>query len=64
VRSSGGWIVWGLGVQIEPDDSWGTGGFGGNCGWADPAAGLTIGYVTRRLGDFAAVDRIDAALRS
>jgi CubicO group peptidase (beta-lactamase class C family) len=57
-------IVWGLGVQIEPDGSWGMGGLGGNCGWADPAAALTIGYVTRRLGDFAAVDRIDAALRS
>ena len=57
-------VVWGLGVQIEPDGSWGMGGLGGNCGWADPAAGLTIGYVTRRLGDFAAVDRIDAALKS
>jgi CubicO group peptidase (beta-lactamase class C family) len=57
-------VVWGLGVQIEPDGSWGMGGLGGNCGWADPAAGLTIGYVTRRLGGFAAVDRIDAALKT
>jgi CubicO group peptidase (beta-lactamase class C family) len=60
----GGEVVWGLGVQIEADGSWGMGGLGGNCGWADPAAGLAIGYVTRRLGDFAAVDRIDAALKS
>jgi CubicO group peptidase (beta-lactamase class C family) len=57
-------IVWGLGVQIDPDGVWGMGGLGGNCGWVDPAAGLTIGYVTRRLGDFDAVDRIDAALKS
>ena len=55
-------VVWGLGVQIEPDGSWGMGGLGGNCGWFDPSCGLAIGYVTRRLGDFAAVDRIDAAL--
>jgi CubicO group peptidase (beta-lactamase class C family) len=55
-------VVWGLGVQIEPDGSWGMGGLGGNAGWADPAKGRAIGYVTRRLGDFAAVDRIEAAL--
>jgi CubicO group peptidase (beta-lactamase class C family) len=57
-------VVWGLGVQIEPDGSWGMGGLGGNCGWYDPGRGLAVGYVTRRLGDFATVDRIDAALRS
>jgi CubicO group peptidase (beta-lactamase class C family) len=56
-------VVWGLGVQIEPDGSWGMGGLGGNAGWADPERGLAVGYVTRRLGDFAAVDRIEAALR-
>jgi len=54
--------VWGLGVQIEPDGSWGMGGLGGNAAWADPGPGHAIGYVTRRLGDFAAVDRIEAAL--
>ena len=54
--------VWALGVQIEPDGTWGMGGLGGNAGWADPARGRAIGYVTRRLGDFAAVDRIEAAL--
>jgi CubicO group peptidase (beta-lactamase class C family) len=55
--------VWGLGVQLEPDGSWGMGGLGGNAAWADPARGLAIAYVTRRLGDFATVDRIDDALK-
>jgi CubicO group peptidase (beta-lactamase class C family) len=55
-------VVWGLGVQLEPDGSWGMGGLGGNAGWADPARGLAIAYVTRRLGDFSTVDRIEAAL--
>ena len=55
-------VTWGLGVQIEADGSWGMGGLGGNVGWADPSRGLAIAYVTRRLGDFAAVDRIDSAL--
>jgi CubicO group peptidase (beta-lactamase class C family) len=57
-------VTWGLGVQFEADGTWGQGGLGGNAGWAHPARGLAIGYVTRRLGDFAAVDRIDAALGS
>lgn len=56
-------VTWGLGVQIEADGTWGQGGLGGNAGWADPARGLAIAYVTRRLGDFAAVDRIEAALK-
>lgn len=58
----GGHTVWGLGVQFEPDGTWGMGGLGGNAAWADPARGHAIAYVTRRLGDFAAVDRIEAAL--
>jgi len=57
-------VTWGLGVQIEPGDEWGQGGLGGNAGWARPADGLAVAYVTRRLGDFAAVDRIDEALRN
>ena len=57
-------VVWGLGVQFEPDGTWGMGGLGGNAGWFDPARELAIGYVTRRLGDFAAVDRIETALNS
>ncbi|HET6529592.1 MAG TPA: serine hydrolase domain-containing protein [Actinoplanes sp.] len=54
--------VWGLGVQIEPDGSWGMGGMGGNAGWADPGRGRAIAYVTRRLGDFTVVDRVEQAL--
>jgi CubicO group peptidase (beta-lactamase class C family) len=61
-RFIGDETVWGLGVQLEPDGSWGMGGLGGNAAWADPARGQAIGYVTRRLGDFAAVERIEAAL--
>ncbi len=57
-------VTWGLGVQIEPDGEFGMGGLGGNAGWASPATGLTVGYVTRRLGDFATVDRVEAALRA
>jgi CubicO group peptidase (beta-lactamase class C family) len=57
-------VTWGLGVQFEADGTWGHGGLGGNAGWADPVHGLAIGYVTRRLGDFTAVDRIEAALKS
>jgi CubicO group peptidase (beta-lactamase class C family) len=57
-------VTWGLGVQIEADGTWGMGGLGGNAGWADPANGLAIGYVTRRLGDFTVVDRIEAALKT
>jgi CubicO group peptidase (beta-lactamase class C family) len=57
-------VVWGLGVQFEADGSWGMGGLGGNAGWFDPARGQAIAYVTRRLGDFDAVDRIEAALQN
>jgi CubicO group peptidase (beta-lactamase class C family) len=55
-------VVWGLGVQIEDDGTWGMGGLGGNAGWADPATGHAIAYVTRRLGDFDRVEAVDAAL--
>ncbi|GAA0536670.1 serine hydrolase domain-containing protein [Paractinoplanes ferrugineus] len=55
-------VTWGLGVQIEPDGTWGQGGLGGNAGWADPGRDLAIAYVTRRLGDFETVDRIEQAL--
>jgi CubicO group peptidase (beta-lactamase class C family) len=57
-------VVWGLGVQIEPDSSWGMGGLGGNAGWADPRRGQAIAYVTRSLGSFETVERIEAALNS
>ncbi|WP_203782529.1 serine hydrolase domain-containing protein [Paractinoplanes rishiriensis] len=55
-------VTWGFGVQIEADGTWGQGGLGGNAAWADPARGLAIAYVTRRLGDFDAVDRIEETL--
>jgi CubicO group peptidase (beta-lactamase class C family) len=55
-------VVWGFGVQVEDDGTWGMGGLGGNAGWADPATGHAIGYVTRRLGDFDRVDELDSAL--
>jgi CubicO group peptidase (beta-lactamase class C family) len=61
-RFIGSRTVWALGVQVEPDSSWGMGGLGGNAGWADPRRDRAIAYVTRRLGDFTAVDRIEAAL--
>ncbi|MBB4695925.1 serine hydrolase domain-containing protein [Paractinoplanes abujensis] len=54
--------TWGLGVQIEPDGTWGHGGLGGSAGYVNPARGLAIAYVSKRLGDFAALDRIEAAL--
>jgi CubicO group peptidase (beta-lactamase class C family) len=56
--------TWGLGVQLESDGTWGMGGLGGNAGWADPARGHAIGYVTRRLGDFERVDALDTAISS
>ena len=62
-RFIGSHTVWGLGVQIEPDGTWGMGGLGGNAGWADPRRGQAIAYVTRRLGDFSTVERIDQALQ-
>jgi len=55
-------VTWGLGVQIDQDGTWGHGGLGGNLGWVDPARHTVIAYVTRRLGDYTAVDRIEEAL--
>jgi len=56
--------TWGLGVQLEPDGTWGMGGLGGNAAWADPATGHAIAFVTRQLGDFDRVEAIDAAISS
>jgi CubicO group peptidase (beta-lactamase class C family) len=56
-RFIGSNTVWGLGVQFDPDRTWGLGGLGGNAGWADPVRGQAVAYATRRLGDFSAVDR-------
>ncbi|MFI5935932.1 serine hydrolase domain-containing protein [Actinoplanes sp. NPDC051494] len=60
----GGETTWGLGVQRDTDGTWGMGGLGGNAGWADPARGHAVGYVTRVLGDFTRVDAFDAAISS
>jgi hypothetical protein len=38
------------------------GGLGGNAGWADPASGHAIAYVTRRLGEFDRVEAVDDVL--
>mgnify|MGYP004492668429 CR=1 FL=1 len=56
--------TWGLGVQLEGDGTWGMGGVGGSAGWADPARGHAIAYVTRRLGDFDRVNALEAAIAS
>lgn len=56
--------TWGLGVQLEPDGTWGMGGVGGNAAWADPAAGHAIAYVTRRIGNFDRTGAIDTAISS
>ena len=55
-------VTWGLGVQIDTDGCWGHGGLGGNLGWVDPNRNTVIAYVTRRLGDFTPVDKIEEAL--
>ena len=55
-------VGWGFGVQVDEDGTWGMGGLGGNAGWADPATGHAIGYVTRRLGDSERAAAVDAAL--
>ncbi|NUR73918.1 MAG: beta-lactamase family protein [Hamadaea sp.] len=51
-------VRWGLGVQVDDDGSWGMGGIGGNCGFADPVRGYAFGYVTRHLAGFDRVDRL------
>ncbi|MEV4640693.1 serine hydrolase domain-containing protein [Actinoplanes sp. NPDC049548] len=63
-RFIGSETTWGLGVQLETDGTWGMGGLGGNAGWADPARGHAIAYVTRELGDFERVGAIDTAISS
>lgn len=63
-RFIGSEVTWGFGVQIEPDGEFGMGGLGGNAGWAHPGSRLAVAYVTRRLGDFTTVDRIEEALKT
>jgi CubicO group peptidase (beta-lactamase class C family) len=54
-------VVWGLGVQVEPDGSWGMGGIGGSLAYTHPGLDYSFAYVTRRLGDH---DRADALIES
>lgn len=55
---------WTLGMQWEEDGSWGMGGIGGSCAWADPVRGYTFGYATARLADFDRVEALVDALHS
>lgn len=57
-------VRWTLGMQWEPDGSWGMGGLGGSSAWADPERGYTIGYATGRLADHDRVDELAEAVHS
>lgn len=50
------------GMQVEDDGSWGMGGIGGSVGYAEPAHGFAFAYATRRLDDFARVQRLADAV--
>ncbi|MEY2532218.1 MAG: hypothetical protein QOF29_128 [bacterium] len=56
-------VTWGLGVGLE-DGGWGMGGIGGSLGWADPARGLALAYLTTRMGDHERALAFEAALVS
>ncbi|KIR64576.1 serine hydrolase domain-containing protein [Micromonospora haikouensis] len=55
---------WTLGMQREPDGSWGMGGIGGSSAWADPGRGYVFAYATARLADHDRVDELVEALHS
>ncbi|MEV1143736.1 serine hydrolase domain-containing protein [Micromonospora sp. NPDC049799] len=55
---------WTLGMQWEPDGSWGMGGLGGSSAWADPECGYTFAYTTAHLADHDRVDELVEALHS
>jgi CubicO group peptidase (beta-lactamase class C family) len=57
-------VSWTFGMQVEPDGDWGMGGIGGSCGYAVPARGLAVGFVTRRLSSADRVDRLHELLMS
>jgi CubicO group peptidase (beta-lactamase class C family) len=58
-------VEWTLGMQVDPDGTWGMGGIGGNVGYADPALDYAFGYVTHHLAGFERVDALaEATLRA
>ncbi|MGC4769165.1 serine hydrolase domain-containing protein [Micromonospora sp. DT44] len=57
-------VRWTLGMQWEPDLSWGMGGLGGSSAWADPVRGYTLAYVTAQLAEHDRVDQLAEALHS
>ncbi|RLP87764.1 class A beta-lactamase-related serine hydrolase [Micromonospora sp. BL4] len=57
-------VQWTLGMQREPDGSWGMGGLGGSSSWADPERGYTFAYVTAQLAEHDRVDELVEALHS
>ncbi|MEU7798773.1 serine hydrolase domain-containing protein [Micromonospora arborensis] len=57
-------VQWTLGMQREPDGSWGMGGLGGSSAWADPERGYTFAYTTAQLAEHDRVDELVEALHS
>ncbi|MEU5721205.1 serine hydrolase domain-containing protein [Micromonospora sp. NPDC047738] len=55
---------WTLGMQWEPDGSWGMGGIGGSSAWADPERGYTFAYATSRLAEHDRAEELVEALHS
>jgi CubicO group peptidase (beta-lactamase class C family) len=58
-------VDWTLGMQVDPDGTWGMGGIGGNVGYADPALDYAFAYVTHHLAGFERVDVLaEATIRA
>ncbi|GAB7049535.1 hypothetical protein JCM9534A_46610 [Catenuloplanes indicus JCM 9534] len=51
-------VSWTLGMQLEPDGSWGMGGIGGSCAFTDPTRNYSFAYVTHHLSDSHRVDHL------
>ncbi|WP_035086939.1 serine hydrolase domain-containing protein [Catenuloplanes japonicus] len=51
-------VTWTLGMQREPDGSWGMGGIGGGCAFAHPTRHYSFAYTTHHLSDFTRVDHL------
>lgn len=57
-------VRWTLGMQWEPDGSWGMGGIGGSSAWADPERGYAFAYTTALLAEHDRVDELVEVLHS